>query len=206
MLEFLFGSKSRLAVLRVLSLHPEGVYLRQVAHLAGIQPISAKRELDLMARAGVLEERKSGQQRFFYPTKDNSIATELFALVRKDAVPVILANALSKVRGIQKCFVYGSVAKAQDTARSDVDVMIIGSPDSVALAKAVAAAEKTLGRQVNASVFSQKEYSERLGKKNAFIMRVESEPKLLVIGEDAKNSGTGKRRPDRAVSSHTFGD
>jgi len=205
MLEFLFGSKSRLAVLRVLSLHSDGIYLRQAARLAGIQPISAKRELDLMVRAGVIEERKSGPQRFFYPAKDNLVSTALFALVRKDAVPEVLAKALSKVRGIQTCFVYGSVAKAQDNARSDIDLMVIGAPEPAVLAKAVTAAEKALGRQVNASVFSQKEYSERLEKKNAFIMRVESEPKLSVIGEDAKNSGTGKRRPHSAVRGHKSG-
>ena len=184
MLEPLFGSKSRLSVLRVLSLHPEGVYLRQAARLAGVAPILAKRELDMLVRAGILESRKEGCQRFFYPAAENPFSAQLLALVKKDAVPGLLQEALRKVSRIKTCFVYGSVAKGTDSARSDIDVMLIGTPPAETLAKAFSEAERLLGRQVSFSAFSEKEFAGRLAEGNAFISRVMAEPKLMVVGED----------------------
>ena len=82
---------------------------------------------------------------------------------------------------------YGSVAKREDTASSDIDLMLISDdlayPDLYA---ALESARQRLGRTVNPTIYTPKELAKRVKGKEAFATRVLAQPKLWLIGgEDA---------------------
>jgi len=88
-------------------------------------------------------------------------------------------------RRITAAFVYGSVAKKQDTAKSDIDLMVVSDSLSYAdLFSVLEEATQRLGRTVNPTVYSRKELDKRVRSDNAFIKRVLAQPKLWVIGEE----------------------
>ena len=65
----------------------------------------------------------------------------------------ILQQALEPLKDRIDCaFVYGSVARRQEHARSDVDLLVIGVVGQAELAPAVRKAEDRLGREVNVSL------------------------------------------------------
>ena len=77
------------------------------------------------------------------------------------------------------------MAKRQDTAKSDIDLMVVS--DSLSHADMFAVLEeatKQLGRTVNPTVYSRQELDKRVREDNAFIKRVLAQPKLWVIGEE----------------------
>jgi predicted nucleotidyltransferase len=80
-------------------------------------------------------------------------------------------------------FVYGSVAKRQDTAASDIDLMLISDTlthsDTFA---ALEAATARLGRAVNPTILSRKALAKRVKEDDAFATRVLSQPKIWLIG------------------------
>jgi len=81
--------------------------------------------------------------------------------------------------------VYGSVAKAADRSGSDIDLMVIS--DSLTYADVFGALErvaKTVGRQVNPTVYTVAEFSKRTREENAFVTRVLEQPKVWVIGSE----------------------
>jgi predicted nucleotidyltransferase len=85
---------------------------------------------------------------------------------------------------IDQAFIYGSVAKGKDTAKSDIDLMVIS--EKVAYADLFAALEpatKRLQRTVNSTLYSPNEINKRILDDNAFVKRVLAQPKLWVIGE-----------------------
>jgi hypothetical protein len=76
------------------------------------------------------------------------------------------------------------VAKQQDTATSDIDLMVVSNDLSYAdLFAALEGAAMKLGRTVNPTVYSRKELDKRMRSDNAFVKRVWSQPRLQVIGE-----------------------
>jgi predicted nucleotidyltransferase len=84
---------------------------------------------------------------------------------------------------IRAAFIYGSVAKAADQAGSDIDLMVVS--DSLSYGEVFGALEKvsrTLGRDVNPTVYSAAEFSKRARNETAFITRVLEGPKVWVIG------------------------
>ena len=85
-----------------------------------------------------------------------------------------------------RSFVYGSIAKGQDTASSDIDVMVIAEsltyPDLFAVLEEASA---QLGRKVAPTIYSSKELSKRAKQDNAFVTRVLAQPKLWLIGDES---------------------
>lgn len=79
---------------------------------------------------------------------------------------------------------YGSIAKGSESTRSDIDLMIIGDGlDYAALYQALQAAEATLGRAVNPTIYEVKEFNRRK-RTEGFLERVLHQPKLWVIGSE----------------------
>ena len=80
---------------------------------------------------------------------------------------------------------YTSIAKGDDTAASDIDLMVIGDrltyPDLFA---ALEEASTQLGRKVAPTIYSSKELAKRVKQDNAFVTRVLAQPKVWLIGDE----------------------
>ena len=99
-------------------------------------------------------------------------------------VDVLRAALAPLAAQIDQAFIYGSVAKGKDTAKSDIDLLVIS--EQVAYADLFAALEPAtnrLQRTVNPTLYSPIEINKRILDDNAFVKRVMAQPKMWVIGE-----------------------
>jgi predicted nucleotidyltransferase len=95
----------------------------------------------------------------------------------------VLNSALEELRRkINLAFVYGSVARSGETARSDVDLMVVGKVDFSTVVSKVAKAQKALNREINPTVYSVKEFQSKL--RGNFLKNVLAEKKLFIIGDE----------------------
>ena len=62
--------------------------------------------------------------------------------------------------------------------------MVIGEIPVESLLRFMRVPEKALGREINPSLYSVKEYKSRMKKKDPFIVHVMSEPRIMLIGDD----------------------
>lgn len=86
---------------------------------------------------------------------------------------------------ISVAFIYGSIAKGTDTAKSDIDVMVIGDNiDYPEVYTALMPAEAKLGRKVSPSLYSEKDVTKKLKAENAFLTRIMAQPKIFLIGSE----------------------
>lgn len=140
-----------------------------------------------LAKAGLITAMRVGNQKYYQANKTAPVFAELNRLLVK-TVGIVgpLERALApKAKKIAAAFVYGSVAKRRDTARSDIDLMVItdslGYPD---LYRLLRSAESSLGRTVNPSVMSPTEWRSKRARSGSFVARVAAQPRLFVIGSD----------------------
>lgn len=162
-------------------------FATELIKLAGGGSGAVQRELARLADSGLVTVARVGTQKHYQANPKSPIFTELCAIAQKT---VGLAEPLRKAlaplaRQIDAAFVYGSVAKRQDTAKSDIDLMVVS--DSLSYADLFAVLEDAtnrLGRTVNPTVYSRQELDKRVRADNAFIKRVLAQPKLWVIGEE----------------------
>jgi len=180
----LFG-KARRAVLAMLFSQPEeAFYLRQVARAAGVGQGAVQRELKRLADAGILVRSGRGRQVYYQANPRCPIFEELRGLIVKTAgLAQVIREALLPLAGsIDAAFVYGSLARGEATGDSDVDLLVIGDVDDMALHRAVGKAERGLSREVNYTLLTRAEFRRRRKEKGGFLSRVTEGAKIAIVG------------------------
>ncbi|MDP2170550.1 MAG: nucleotidyltransferase domain-containing protein [Rhodocyclaceae bacterium] len=160
-------------------------YATELIGLTGAGSGAVQRELARLAQSGLVTMHPVGNQKHYQANPDSPIYAELCGIAQKTvglAEPLreALAPLASKIRA---AFVYGSVAKRQDTAASDIDLMLVS--DKLGYADVFKVLEQVgvrLGRPVNPTLMTRKELAKRVADDNAFVTRVLAQPKLWLIG------------------------
>jgi len=179
-------TKTQQRVLGVLFGDPNrSFYASELIRTAGTGSGAAQRELAKLEDSGLVVGRRIGHQKHYQANASSPLFTELRSIVLKTVgLAEPLRAALKPLSSaIRVAFVYGSVAKAEDRAGSDIDLMIVS--DSLTYGEVFGALErlaKSLGRPVNPTVYTEAEFLKRSREENAFVTRVMEQPKIWVIG------------------------
>lgn len=180
--------KVRQRVLAVLFGNPSrSFYVNEVIALAGSGSGAVQRELAGLSQAGLLTVSRQGNQKHYQANAAAPVFAELRGLVLKTSGVVdVLRTALQPLAPqIQAAFVFGSVASQQDTAQSDIDVLVVSpSLGYGELLGALESATAALGRTVNPTLYTPDDLAQRRTRDNAFVTRVLEQPKLWLIGND----------------------
>lgn len=186
MIEKIFGSRIRAKILGWFFTHPEeSFFVRQIATILQEDPTNLSREMSKLENLGILTSKKIGNTKHFQANPHCAFFRELKGLVLKTAgVAGQIKVALERLTGVQFAFIYGSYAKGEEKAHSDVDLMIIGDVDVNQLDPLASSLEKRLGREVNYLLFSQVEFQAKKRAKDGFLMDVLGEKKIMVIGNE----------------------
>ena len=160
-------------------------YANELIGLAGSGSGAVQRELARLVQSGLVTVHTVGNQKHYQANPASPIFAELCGIVQKTvglAEPLRAALA-PLAKKIKAAFVYGSVARREDTARSDIDLMLISDKLTYAdVFEALETAGARLGRTVNPTIYTRKELARRRVEDNAFVTRVLEQPKLWLIG------------------------
>jgi predicted nucleotidyltransferase len=181
-------SKVQQRVLGVLFGNPgRSFYANEIIALAASGTGAVQRELAKLTEVGLITVRRHGNQKHYQANAVSPVFSELHGLVIKTiGVSDVVRAALSPLTPqIRAAFIYGSVAKAQDTATSDIDLMIVSDTLSYGeIFSALEQASTSLGRSVNPTVYTSREFDRRVRSGTAFLTRVIKQPKLWLIGSE----------------------
>jgi predicted nucleotidyltransferase len=159
----------------------------EVIRLARSGTGAVHRQLQRLADAGLVTVTRSGNQKHYQARRDTPVFEELRGLIVK-TVGIVepLRRALSPLEGeVLAAFVFGSVAKGQDIASSDIDLFVISdSLDYQRVFEVVQAAEEVLARPIRPTVLSVKEWRKQSSTRNSFAARIASQPRIFVIGTE----------------------
>ncbi len=185
--EALYG-KTRQAVLSLFFGQPDRRFLqKEVIKRIGLGSGTVQRELERLSRAEILVRTTEGRQTYYQANHRCPVFEELRGLVRKTfGVTQVLQQALEPIANrIDVAFIFGSVASGTERSESDLDLMVVANDVTLSdLIPAVRETERELGREVNPSVYTPKEFSRRLAERQNFLSNVVEGPKLFLIGDE----------------------
>ncbi len=119
----------------------------------------------------------------------NGKKTEIDAAEDRRVVD-ILREALQDER-IRIAFVFGSIARGEEKAHSDVDLMVIGSIRLRPLSGLLSGVSQQIGREINPHLLSEAEFKKRQNEKDHFLTRVMESPKVFIVGNQNDLSAMG---------------
>lgn len=181
----LFG-KTKRAVLALFFANPEeSFYLRQITRITAAGQGAVQRELKKLTEAGIIERFEQGNQVYFKAKRSCPIFTELKGLTLKTAgMAEVLRAALSPVSDkIDQAFIFGSQARAEAKAGSDIDLFVVGNVDELELHRFISQAEGQLNRPINYTFLTPQEFKKRQKEKGGFLSRVLAGQKIFIIGD-----------------------
>jgi uncharacterized protein len=185
-IEKIFGSRIRAKILGWLFTHPdESFFVRQMALILKEDPTNVSREMAKLEELGILRSKRNGNLKHFQTNQECPFFDELKGLVLKTSgVAGRILASLERLPGIEFAFIYGSYAKGEEKADSDVDLLIIGDVDMDRLDSNLEKLGKMLGREINYVFYSMKEFKDKRKAKNGFLMDVLSGKKIMMIGTE----------------------
>mgnify|MGYP001587766487 CR=1 FL=1 len=180
----LFKSKTRKELFRLYFTNPDNeYYLRDLERILDIPVSMIRKELIHLEDTGIFASSKKGNLVYYSLNKAYPLFEELKSIVFKTVgIHGLLKEALSKIKDVEVAFIYGSFAKKEEDAKSDIDLFIIGKIDDSRLAREIRRLEEILKREINYSIFARVEFKKRLKEKDSFIIDLLENPKIFVIG------------------------
>ena len=158
-------------------------HLRDLAQQLAIDPSNLSRELRRLELEGLFQSETSGRQKYFQLNRKYPLFNEVRSIVAKTiGAKFQIAAVLKEIKRIEEAYLYGSFARNQQDAASDIDVLIIGNPNAESLAVAVRKLERQLVREINYTVLSRKEFTARRKRKDAFLENVWHNKRVPLIG------------------------
>lgn len=164
-------------------------YLNEVVRHAAMGKGVISRELSKLCAAGLLVVTKQGNQNHYQANADAPIFNELKQIVKKTmgvagALQLGLATLLPQ---LEHAFIYGSIAKGEERAGSDVDVMLVGENLSYTqILELLEPVEAELQRKINLTIYTPSEFAERLAQGQSFLSKVMVQERINLLPESAK--------------------
>jgi predicted nucleotidyltransferase len=185
--DVLFG-KARGAILGLLYEHPDqSFYYRQLTReLQSLSVGTLQRELDTLTQLGLIERSMLGKQVFYRANRNHPLFPEMRALVSKTVglVPTLRSALAPLADRISAAFIYGSIARQEERAESDIDMMVVGRAKLEDVLGNLGNIEASLRRPVNPTVYSVSEFKKKLAGGNHFLNSVVAGKKIFLIGDE----------------------
>jgi len=185
MLPDILSSRARAEIFRLLfGVSSQELHMRELERRSGLALGTVQQELKKLEGMELLVARKDGNRVYYSANTTHPLYEDIRSLVLKTSGLVeVLREALSR-EGVAAAFVFGSVARGEEGAEGDVDVMIIGDVGLKAVSAWLSGVSEKLGREVNPHVLEVDEFKRRRESGEHFLLRVLDSPRLFVVGDD----------------------
>jgi predicted nucleotidyltransferase len=181
----LFKSKTRKELFRLYFTNPDqAYYLRELERMLHIPVSMVRKELTRLEAEGIFVSQKRGNATYYQLNQSYPLYEELKSIVFKTiGIQGLLRESLGRMKGIELAFIYGSFAEQEESAQSDIDLLVVGTAVDAGLAREIGKLEKKLKREINYTLFKRAEFRQKIREKNSFVADILHHPKIMLIGD-----------------------
>ena len=183
----LLSSKIRAEIFRLLfGVAPDTeLHMREIERRTGFAIGTVQKELQKLQRLEIISRLKDGNRVYYRANTAHPLYPDIRSLVLKTSgLADVIKNALTNEKGIKVAFIFGSLARQEDKATSDVDLMVIGNISLSKLTGLLMDVAGKIGREINPHAFTEKEFIKRRSEQDHFLNQVLESPKIFIIGTE----------------------
>jgi DNA-binding transcriptional ArsR family regulator len=172
----------------MLLLHPEQEYtITELAQRLSVPQSTVSGEVRRLADAGILAGRAVGRSRLVRANASSRLVAPLTELLTLTYGPhVVVADEFAGLDGVVLVVIFGSWAARYSGERgqppNDVDVLVVGAPDRIAMYTAAERAESRLSQRVNPAVCPPEQWAQPT---EPFIREIQSRPYVTIFDRAA---------------------
>ncbi len=181
----IFHSQTRKELFRLYFTNPDQkYYLRELERQLSIPVSMIRAELLRLEKDGIFYSSRQGNLTYYALNRSYPLFEELKSIVFKTiGIQGELKNILSPMKGIEAALIYGSFARKQETAQSDIDILIIGTLEQSTLPGRIRKLENKIQREINYTVLTPEEFRGKIKEKGSFLEQVMKNPVIFLVGD-----------------------
>jgi len=181
----ILSSRGRAEIFRLLfGVTSQEVHLRELQRRSGLALRTIQQEVEKLLGMELLVARRDGNRVYYSANTAHPLFQDIRSMVLKTSGLVEVLREALPGEGVDAVFVFGSVARGEEGAEGDVDLMIIADAGLSDVSKWLSGVPEKLGREVNPHVMSSDELRRRRDSGDQFVSRVLDSPKLFVVGDE----------------------
>ncbi len=182
----ILSSKIRAEIFRMLfGLADEELHVREIERRSGLTIGTVQSELRKLLNLDLIVKRQDGNRVYYGANTNHPLYPDIRNLVLKTSGLVdVLRSALIGEKAIKIAFVFGSLARQEVKAGSDVDLAVIGNIGLRKLTGLLIDASDKVGREINPHIFTEKEFLKRKMENDHFLSHVLKSPRIFIIGTE----------------------
>jgi len=183
----LFASHTLVRLLTALATRPEtAFYQKELADFAGTGLYAVQRELARLERAGLVSRAPRGNRVYYQANRGHPAFEDLKRVILKTVgLGEALRAALAPLSGRSRlAFIYGSVARGEERAGSDVDLLLVGDLSLREVSAVLGPVGRDLGREFNPAVYPPEEFAAKVKAGHHFTTEVLKGEKIFLIGDE----------------------
>ena len=189
----ILSSRTRAEIFRLLfGVIEDELHVREIQRRSGLNDRTIRQELSKLVRLDLVKGRRDSNRVYYKANKANPLYPEIHKLVLKTLGLVDILRAALKDDQIQMAFIFGSIAEGNETAGSDVDLLVIGEIGLRSLSELLSGVSEKIGREINPYVMNKDEYRKRVKSNEHFITHILKSPKISVVGADHDLEAMGR--------------
>ena len=201
MVEQLFGSKTRVKLLSLFLNNPDRpFYVREITRKIDEQINSVRRELSNLLSIGIIKSEGAKNRLYYEVNQKYNYYDQLRSIFTTAPVKASgekhlkeedhIAGQLRTTGTIDLAFLTGTFVREN---RINIDLFVVGDVNRAKLLKVVSDIEQELGREVNYTLMTPREYEYRLNLNDRFLANVMGAKKIILIDEPEPAVGDGKQ-------------
>jgi predicted nucleotidyltransferase len=203
LLEALFGSELRARVLQFFYERPWAKFHQREVERELNRPFgSLNRLLRSYAEAGLLTRAEDRKVVLYQTPPDDVRLRPLVELFRQETKLVGHLHKAVKPFMLAYAGIFGSYARGEETAESDVDLLAIRPDDApdcrMQLVGAVARVAFATNREINVDLYTVSEFRKLIHEDNSFALNVLGSPRIDLKGKIDAEAEAGPKRRSRS--------
>ncbi|MCG2809185.1 MAG: nucleotidyltransferase domain-containing protein [Candidatus Portnoybacteria bacterium] len=156
------------------------MYLNEMVRKFTVDRGNLVKKLAEWEKEGILIKRKRGNLSIYKINQRYPFLSEVRSIFKKSfGIEKILREKLKCIKGIKFAIIFGSYAKDKLSAESDIDLLLVGSHDSIDATKEIIKLQKQFDREINVIDMSLEEFEEKQNEE--FLKNIFSEKHIKLI-------------------------
>ncbi len=148
----------------------------------GEQLNSVRRELANLSKLGAVEVSSQGDRKYYQLNSRFVLAEELRAVLLKSQI-LVEQDLVRRVREAGRIRYFALTGVFTGAKQSPTDLIVVGKVDRSSFLRAIERFQREVGKELNFTLLSAREYNERRSLGDKFILTILNNPKVVVVDE-----------------------
>lgn len=151
----------------------EKLYVNEISRKFNLDKRNLVKKIKELEQEGILKSESRGNLKLYSIDKGYRLYSEYKNIILKTfGLGDKLRKIIQSTPGIKEAYIYGSYALGKMGAHSDIDLLIVGNHNILQLQRKLNQLQKETDREINVVNMDNKEYENRIKKKDSFIKEI----------------------------------